>query len=383
MSQPDAMPRIWRVLGDKRGDNAQVEIVAEALARERGWVSELRHLEMLPKFVVGKPRVGPTLYHIDQSLSDPIEPPWPDVILTRGRRPANVALWIKKQSGGRTRIVLVGKPAGWFSHQMAQFDLIVTSAETLPAPFENVMQIDLPLMKISPERLEAGRKAWQERLGALPRPLVVFLIGGPTSPFIYNAEMEARIRARMAQVLAEGGTPYIVGSRRTPKGFLDRVTAGLPEGVQRFDWTQPDSENPYTGLLAVADRFVVTGDSISMLVEVARLGKALEIVALPFGPLGKLDDARRRAAAWMFQARRNSGPAERLRLALARGLYHLRMLQQTRHFPRFHQILIDRGLATWMGETEDAALGARPALSATDADVARILARIDPLLSGR
>ncbi|WP_422001389.1 mitochondrial fission ELM1 family protein [Roseovarius mucosus] len=383
MSQPDAMPRIWRVLGDKRGDNAQVEIVAEALARERGWVSELRHLEMLPKFVVGKPRVGPTLYHIDQSLSDPIEPPWPDVILTRGRRPANVALWIKKQSGGRTRIVLVGKPAGWLSHQMAQFDLIVTSAETLPAPFENVMQIDLPLMKISPERLEAGRKAWQERLGALPRPLVVFLIGGPTSPFIYNAEMEARLRARMAQVLSEGGTPYIVGSRRTPAGFLDRVTSGLPQGVQRFDWTQPDSENPYTGLLALADRFVVTGDSISMLVEVARLGKALEIVPLPFGPLGKLDDARRRAAAWMFQARRNAGPAERLRLALARGLYHLRMLQQTRHFPRFHQILIDRGLATWMGESQDARMGDRPALSATDADVARILARIDPLLSGR
>jgi hypothetical protein len=238
-------------------------------------------------------------------------------------------------------------------------------------------------MKISPERLEAGRKAWQARLGALPRPLVVFLIGGPTSPFVYNAEMEARLRARMARVLATGGTPYIVGSRRTPKGFLDRVIAGLPEGVQRFDWTQPDDQNPYTGLLALADRFVVTGDSISMLVEVARLGKALEILPLPFGPLGKLDDARRRAAAWMFQARRNTGLAERLRLALARGLYHMRMLQQTRHFPRFHQILIDRGLATWMGESQDARMGDRPALSATDADVARILARIDPLLSGR
>jgi len=152
--------------------------------------------------------------------------------------------------------------------------------------------------------------------------------------------------------------------------------------VQRFDWSQPDSENPYTGLLALADRFVVTGDSISMLVEVARLGKALEIVALPYGGLGKLDDLRRRAAAWMFQARRNEGPGEALRLALARGLYHMRLLQQTRHFPGFHQILIDRGLASWMGEPS-AGIGDHPALSATDGDVARILARIDPLLSGR
>ncbi|WP_417728913.1 mitochondrial fission ELM1 family protein [Roseovarius sp.] len=381
MSQPKAPPRIWRVLSDKRGDNAQVDIVAEALAQQRGWTSELRHLEMLPRYVHGKPRVGATLHHVDLSLSDPIEPPWPDLILTRGRRPANVALWIKKQSGGRTRIVLVGKPAGWFSHQMAKFDLIVTSAETLPAPFENVMQIDLPLMKISPERLESGRKNWQAAWADLPRPLVVFLIGGPTSPFVYNAELEERLRARIAQVLETGGTPYVVGSRRTPDGFLNRICAGFPDALRVFDWGQPESENPYTGLLALADRFIVTGDSISMQVEVARLGKPLEILPLPFGWLGTLDDARRRAAAWMFQPRRNTGLAESLRLAFARGLYHLRLMQQTRHFPRFHQILVDRGLASWMGDDKERPSTTRPALSATDEDVARILGRIDQLLS--
>lgn len=382
VSEEQATPRIWRVLGDKKGDNSQVEIIADALARQRGWTSELRHLEMLPKYVHGKPRVAPTLHHIDQMRSDTLESPWPDLILTRGRRPSNVALWIKEQSGGRTRIVLLGKPAGWITHYMSHFDLVITSSETLPAPFKNVMQIDLPLMQIGAAQLEAGRAAWQHALDALPRPLVVFLIGGPTSPYVYNATLESQVRTRIEQVFAAGGTPYLVGSRRTPPGFLQRICEGFTATLRVFDWASPEGENPYTGLLALGDRFVVTGDSISMQVEVARLGKPLEILPLPFGWLGQLDDARRRLAAWMFQPPRNQSAAESTRLAVARSLYHLRLMQQTRHFPRFHQTLIDRGLACWAGEDCTDMRPYQPAPAATDYDVARILRRIDPLLSG-
>ncbi|SEM94386.1 fission protein ELM1 [Roseovarius tolerans] len=382
MTPSEASPRIWRVLGDKKGDNSQVDVIAEALEQTRGWTSELRHLEMLPEYVKGKPRVAPTLHHIDRARSDPLEPPWPDLILTRGRRPSNVALWIKRQSGGRTRIVLLGKPAGWLSHYMSQFDLVITSSETLPPPFDNVMQIDLPLMQIGADRLEAGRVEWQDTLAPLPRPLVAFLIGGPTSPYVYNSEAETRLRKRIAQVLARGGTPYLVGSRRTPSGFLDRLQDGFPDTLRVFDWARPEGENPYTGLLALGDRFVVTGDSISMQVEVARLGKPLEILPLPFGWLGRLDDARRRLAAWMFQPARAGHPAEAARLAMARGLYHLRLMQQTRHFPRFHQILIDRGLASWAGDAEADTPTDQPIPTASADDVTRILARIDPLLRG-
>jgi hypothetical protein len=149
-----------------------------------------------------------------------------------------------------------------------------------------------------------------------------------------------------------------------------------------FDWARPEGENPYTGLLALGDRFVVTGDSISMQVEVARLGKPLEILPLPFGWLGRLDDARRRLAAWMFQPARDNSPAEATRLAMARGLYHLRLMQQTRHFPRFHQILVDRGLASWAGEAEAEHTADQQISTASADDVTRILARIDPLLRG-
>jgi len=119
-----------------------------------------------------------------------------------------------------------------------------------------------------------------------------------------------------------------------------------------------------------------------MQVEVARLGKPLEILPLPFGRLGRLDDARRRLAAWLFEPARDNRTAEGARLAMARGLYHLRLMQQTRHFPRFHQMLIDRGLASWAGDAEARTHPDQPVSTASADDVTRILHRIDPLLRG-
>ena len=298
---PQAVPRIWRVLGDKRGDNGQVEMIANALARQRGWPSELRHLEMRPEYVRGKPRVGPTLYHLDLARSDALEPPWPDLILTSGHRPGNAALWIKRQSGGRSRIVLVGKPSGWMSH----FDLVVASAETLLAPFDNVLQIDLPLMQVDADRLAAGKAAWQGAFEAVPRPLVAFLIGGPTVPFVFDAEVRAPARAHPAGA-GDGRHAVPRGVAAHAARLSAAACRGDAGGPQVFDWAGSGAGDAYAGLLAHADRFVVTGDSISMQVEVARLGKPLEIVALSTGWLGGLDDLRRRITARMFEPPRDA-----------------------------------------------------------------------------
>ena len=48
-----------------------------------------------------------------------------------------------------------------------------------------------------------------------------------------------------------------------------------------FHWSPEAEDNPYLGLLALADRFVATGDSISMMTEVVRLKKPLAIYPLP------------------------------------------------------------------------------------------------------
>ncbi len=372
MPPSESQPRIWLLLGDKKGDNGQVETIAEALQSVLGWHCELKRIKVLEPFVFGKARVGPTLYHIDREHSDPLQAPWPDLVITVGRSPANVALWVQQQSGGHSKIVLVGKPSGL----MERFDLIVISTEILLAPYPNVLRISMPLMRIDADAVQQATREWTERFADLPRPLVAIMVGGPTNPFIYNDAVTDRLIEAARAVCAEGGTPYLTTSRRTPPAVVERLKSGLPAEARLFAWSADAGDNPYMGLLGLADRFIVTGDSISMMVEVTRLGKPLAILPLPCGLLGSLDQLRRSLARWLFSTG-GDGWRDRLRAWLARLVYHSRFIRHTRHYPGFHQKLVDLQLATWFGDTPRAPTGRYPD------DVSIVVRRIRALLSDR
>ena len=110
--------------------------------------------------MLGKPTFAPGLDHLDPVRSDPLAPPWPDLILTIGRRPSMAALWVQDQSGGRTRIVLVGRPKRWAE----RFALIVAPSQFKIPPRDNLLQLDLPLMRADPEAVAGppprGASAW-------------------------------------------------------------------------------------------------------------------------------------------------------------------------------------------------------------------------------
>jgi len=342
MTRKDA-PSVWVVLGDKPGDNAQVRAIEQALP----WVCTDKHIQVLDAFVLGKPKVGPTLYHIDRERSDPLEPPWPDLILTSGRRPANVALWIREQSGGHTRIVLLGKP----STSPDDYDLVIYSAENQFPPLANLQAISLPLMRVDEGQIAQAAAEWEPRLRELPRPLIAFLIGGPTGPFVFNPSTTRRLLDYIERIVGEtGGTPFITTSRRTPPDVVTALQAGLPAGARLFAWSADATANPYRGLLGLSDGFVVTGDSISMMVEVIRLRRPLAIFPLPVSSLGALDQFRRGFTRWLFKAE-NGNPGDSLRRGLSRMLYRLHIITQTRDFTAFHDMLVDKGLAEYAGGT--------------------------------
>jgi hypothetical protein len=80
--------------------------------------------------------------------------------------------------------------------------------------------------------------------------------------------------------MQNGGSLHVATSRRTPPETVSAIADALPEQAVLHRWQATAADNPYVGLLAHGDRFVVTGDSVSMLVEVARLGKPLTIAPL-------------------------------------------------------------------------------------------------------
>jgi mitochondrial fission protein ELM1 len=356
------------ILSDKRGDNGQVETIVEAL----GWPVEHKYVHMRPEYVLGKPRYKPSLDHLDLSRSDSLEGPWPDLIITVGRRPSMVALWIREQSGHKTKIVLVGKPSG----HMLDFSLVIASAENQMPPMHNFVPTILPLMRVAPEDVASDVEAWRERFAPLAKPLIAMLIGGETNPFIMNRQVADELVATAHWIVDElGGTPYVTTSRRTTPEVIEVLCKDLPAQAVFFEWTADATDNPYRALLGSADGFIVTADSVSMMVEVIYLHKPLAIFPLPGGWLGSIDQQRRSLAHWLFNPKQDS-VVDRWRHRFARGFYYVdvfKILCATRDFRAFHQLLVERGLAVWSGQPFE-----RPTAQLPD-DVGLVINRIKAL----
>jgi hypothetical protein len=170
-----------------------------------------------------------------------------------------------------------------------------------------------------------------------------------------------------------GGTPYITTSRRTPPALVDALQEKLPPGALLFRWTPDAMDNPYLGLLGLADGFMVTGDSISMMVEVVRSGKSLAILPLPPGRLGRLDQLRRSLVRRLFAPTKGPMP-NRARQALARTAYRIGFINQTRDFSAFHQLLIQQGLAVQVNR------GFPPPCGQLPDDLSAVIGRIKALM---
>jgi uncharacterized protein len=361
-------PRTWILWSDKRGDNGQVETIVDALP----WPVEYKFLQMKPEWVLGKPKYRPTLDHLDLSRSDTLEGPWPDLIITIGRRPSMAALWVREQSGNHTKVVLVGKPSG----HMLDFSLVIASAENQMPPLHNFLPTTLPLMRVQSEDVQREADEWKEKLSPLKKPLIAFLIGGETNPFVMNRKVADDLVKTARWVVDElGGTPYITTSRRTTPEVLAVLRSDLPEEAIYFEWSAEAEENPYRALLGSADGFVVTADSVSMMVEVIYLRKPLAIFPLPGGPLGSVDQLRRSLAHWLFNpVQRNFW--DRLRHSVGRGVFYIdyfKVLSATRDFRAFHRLLVDQGLAVWAGEQF------RPPEGELPDDVGAVVKRIESL----
>ena len=265
-------PRIWVVVSDKAGDNAQVDAVVERLP----WPVEYRRLQFKRPFRKGKPPFFASLYHVDKTHSDRLAPPWPDLVITIGRRPAMAALWIRRQSGNRTGIVLFGRP----KRQGEHFALIVVSAQFQVPEAPNVIGISLPLMRIDQQRLTHEAARWSEHFTRRAHPVIAVLVGGATRPFVFDTDSAHKLIELARGYCGTTGSLYVTTSRRTPPEAIAALRERLRERDEFYEWSASAGENPYFGLLAHADGFVVTGDSMSMITEVARLKRPLAIFPL-------------------------------------------------------------------------------------------------------
>ena len=316
---------MWCLLGRKAGDNAQVR----ALAEELGYPFEEKHIVARPwELLVHVGRSG-GLIGIDSSRSSPLQAPWPDVVITSGRRNEPVADWIRRRSGGHARLVHIGRP--WYP--LDNYELIITTPQYFLPVQGNVLHNDLPLHRILSTELdregERAAKQWQH----LPRPWFALLVGGDSGRFVFTPEKAARLGQQCDRLAeGEGGSLLISDSPRTPaqatETLLQQIT--VPHYAYRCE---SGLDNPYNAFLATADQFVVTGESMSMLAEAVSLGKPLHIFDMGDGD----------APWWRLSHNYRQKPLSH-RLAMCFGPQRMR-----RDVGKIQQALVESGRANWLG----------------------------------
>ena len=327
---------VWCLLGEKAGDNTQVRALADALST--GY--EEKRIVAQPWELLCHLGSGVTLAGIDSSASSDLVAPWPDVVISAGRRNEPVARWIKQQSGGASRLVHMGRP--WAPLEC--WDLLVTTPQYFLPRQDNILHNSLPLYRVNRDEMISAGERLQRSLKGLPRPWIAVLAGGDSGRFVMTDKKAARF-GHLAQALAtaSGGSLLVTDSARTSEAAGDALCEQirLPNYCYRM---KNGGENPYRGMLALADAFVVSGESMSMLGEAAATDNPLFIF--------DMDDS----APWWVLAHSYRYKPLSHRFAMRFGARRMR-----RDIGNIQHALVATGRAQWLVEAglEEAATALR------------------------
>jgi mitochondrial fission protein ELM1 len=344
---------IWAVLEGRIGDDKQVLALATAL---RGTVRLIQLSDTIPQVIAGR-ALNSLGLHAPWHRHHYGDTDLPDVLIAAGGRSVTLARWVKQASHGRTKTVFLGRP--WA--RLADFDLVITTPQYALPSSPNVQVNLLPLNHVEANRLEEARTRWASSFAHLPRPWIGALIGGNSGSFRMTPRCAERLGARLNRMAQEtGGSVLLATSARTPAGCGALIAAALDCPSHVHLWQPGGGENPYLGMIALADQFMVTGESASMIAEAANTGKQV-----------KLFDLQERLSSRILT---NWLPAIGLRWALRLGARSGHWTPP-RDMRRLHRVLTARGYIGNDAKAFTAAHRMRP----IEWDLARTVARIGQL----
>lgn len=206
------------------------------------------------------------------AVKDAVKAPLPPFAIGCGGMAGAVLAALRR---GALPVVQVQNPR----MDIRRFDLIVANRhDELTGP--NVFVVRTALHRVTPERLAAEAEIWRPRLAHLKRPLVAVLLGGNNGRYRLDREVGAKLAADLADMMRRDNVGVAVTpSRRTDPAVTALVRDALqPLGGWVWDFT---GENPYFGMLALADMIVVTQESVSMISEAAATHAPVMFANLP------------------------------------------------------------------------------------------------------
>jgi uncharacterized protein len=248
---------------------AGLQAQALGLAEAAGLVPELRDLTPRApwRWVAAKAWPIPLA-----AVPTAVRPPLPDIAVASGGMGAAVGAALRRRG---TAVVQVQHPR----MDPRWFDVVVVNRhDELAGP--NVVITRTALHRVTPARLAGAALCWRDRFAHLPRPLVSVLIGGSNGRFRLDRAVGASLAADLAGMMRRDRVGLaITPSRRTAADVVSVLRDVLaPLGAWIWDGTD---DNPYLGMLALADAVVVTADSVSMISEAVATPAPVMLAPLP------------------------------------------------------------------------------------------------------
>lgn len=329
------MPVIWLIDAYRAGERGQVRALADTLADSLGWPCEIKCLDYRYWAVLPHALGWTSLGGLQPDSAAQLQAPWPDLVISCAIRNEPVCRWIRRQSGGKTRYVHVGRPWG----KLTDFDLVITTPQYRVPAAANVLHNTLTLHQLTAQRLAESANRWHDIIGGLPRPHIAVITGGDSGPFTFGPKAAQRL-ARQASILARecGGSLLVTTSSRTSEPATRVLREAIDVPHYFYEWRAGDEDNPYFGLLALADQLIVTADSIAMVSEACATGKPVQLF-----DLGGM--------------RPEHAVAKDFRLGGVLFAAGMRWLWQplTRDITKVHRRLIADAQVSWLGEDPVAA----------------------------
>lgn len=260
----------WIVTNGMAGFEMQAVGVAEAL----GLKPELK-------------RVSPPAPHKwmapwgPAAANDSIAAPWPNIVIASGRQSIPYARRIKKASEGKTFVAILQNP----KVDPAKFDL-VWAPEHDQLTGSNVIATLTAPNRITPEKLAKAASELSQRYEALPQRKIAVVLGGPNKVYQFSSDDMRNIATALKKLAErEKAGLMVTTSRRTTAeatAVLREELISVPHDIYDALSDAPE-DNPYPGLLGLAEAIVVTCDSHNMVGEATVTGKPVYVVELEGG----------------------------------------------------------------------------------------------------
>lgn len=253
-------PVIWVVTEGLVGTENQCLGVAEAL----GMTPIVKRVGLRQPWKLLSPYLG---FECSATFSEPLNPAWPDILITSGRKSIAVSRYIKKKSQGKTFTVHIQDPR----INPKQFDMVVVP-EHDPTRGENVFVTIATPNKMTDKKLTLAKEEFTHLFDKIDSPRIAVLIGGSTKRYHFTLDDTKKL----VQKLLPLKNMMITTSRRTGEENISYLKDTLSH---HYFWNG-QSPNPYMGIVAWADIILVTSDSTSMISEAATTGKPVYVIPM-------------------------------------------------------------------------------------------------------